>query len=333
MARLAHDFFLQRGYRVFMDVEELKSGPFNTALFDEIDSATDVVVVLSPGSLDRCHEENDWFRLEIAYAIQKGKNVIPVMIRGFQWPSNPLPKDIAALPNYHGIEPSHVLFKESMEKLASLLLAKSKPQRPWLKGGVAAAVAVVLVVAAGILGSSLGVFETNRGSLPPITTSRDIEAVTFKVLAIAHQCMQDPSVVADRRVELQQLAAKVSADPRYGEDAPGPTAALYRLVAASLFFTPAGDPDRERIKEGLFWLGKLRELSPTLRNDSQLKDIEGFFSAFVEGRAPRWNGDQARRHAATLALLGSKDVDDANLSTNLTDRAKGSGIVDGKDVP
>ncbi len=81
MARLVRDSLQRRGYRVFMDVEDLRSGPFNTALFNEIDSAADIVVILTRGSLDRCRTEGDWLRLEVAHAIQRKGNVVPVMAR------------------------------------------------------------------------------------------------------------------------------------------------------------------------------------------------------------------------------------------------------------
>jgi hypothetical protein len=54
LARLVSEILPRRGYRVFMDVESLRSGPFNTALLSEIESASEVVVILTPGSLDRC---------------------------------------------------------------------------------------------------------------------------------------------------------------------------------------------------------------------------------------------------------------------------------------
>ena len=71
MARLVYSSLQRRGYSVFMDVEGLKSGLFNTALFEAIDSATDFVVVLCPNSLDRCNDKGDWLRLEVAFAIKR----------------------------------------------------------------------------------------------------------------------------------------------------------------------------------------------------------------------------------------------------------------------
>jgi hypothetical protein len=46
-----------RGFSVFMDVEDLKSGRFDEALLQKIQGATDVLVILTPGCLERCRNE------------------------------------------------------------------------------------------------------------------------------------------------------------------------------------------------------------------------------------------------------------------------------------
>ncbi|MBI5683925.1 MAG: toll/interleukin-1 receptor domain-containing protein [Verrucomicrobia bacterium] len=148
LARLVSDSLQRRRYNVFMDVENLRSGPFNTALFREIQSATDIVVILTPGSMERCRNEGDWVRLEIAYAIEQEKNIVPVMARGFDWASSTslLPEDLAALPTFNGVESSHEYFEASMDKLATLLIGQPRRSRAWLYwvGGVLAALAVAL---------------------------------------------------------------------------------------------------------------------------------------------------------------------------------------------
>jgi len=208
-----------------------------------------------------------------------------------------------------------------------------KPRHLWINAVIAAA-AVLLVLAGAVFLLSLTGFRATRGlPLPPPVTSRDIEAMAAKVLAIASDCRRDPSVLTDKRIELQQMGVKVSAEPRYREDALGATAALYRLVAAAMFLQPTGRPNREHLKEGLFWLEKLRELSPTLQNDSQLKETADFFFAFVEGRTPTWDVDGATRHAVQLALLGDKETDIVKLSKRIADRAKESEIHEVKILP
>jgi len=115
---------MDAGYHVFYDVEALRSGAFNTMLYSVIDECQDVIVVLSQNSLDRCSDENDWVRLEIAHALKAGKNVIPVFLRGFEFPET-LPEDIAQLRYQNGLEANSEFFDAFIEKLK--LFLKSKP--------------------------------------------------------------------------------------------------------------------------------------------------------------------------------------------------------------
>ena len=125
LARLLEYKLTERGFKVFFDVESLRSGAFNTALFEKIAECTDVLVVLPPHGLDRCTDPNDWVRLEIARAIELKKNVIPIMMRNFTFPEN-LSEDIAPLRYLNGVGANNELFDAVIEKIVSKLL-KSKP--------------------------------------------------------------------------------------------------------------------------------------------------------------------------------------------------------------
>ena len=74
LGRMLYDRLTEMGYNVFYDVESLRSGAFNTKLFEVIDECTDVLVVLPPGGLDRCDDPKDWVRAEVAYALKSQKN-------------------------------------------------------------------------------------------------------------------------------------------------------------------------------------------------------------------------------------------------------------------
>ena len=153
MARLIHDRLEEKGYEVFLDVEELRSGPFNTSLFGRIESLTDFVVILSKDCLGRCRSEGDWLRLEIAHAVRMKKNIVPVLLRDFEWPQAPLPDDMNALPFFQGVSASHEFFDASMDKLAALLIAK--PQRGprkalWSRILIAAAVVAAVGMAVAL---------------------------------------------------------------------------------------------------------------------------------------------------------------------------------------
>ena len=119
------------GYHVFYDIESMRSGAFNEQIFSAIDQCEDVLVILPPNGLDRCLEENDWVRLEIAHAIQSKKNIIPVMMRNFAFPES-LPADIDALRYFEGVSASTEYFDAMIGKIEKLLVSKrlSADERP-----------------------------------------------------------------------------------------------------------------------------------------------------------------------------------------------------------
>ena len=125
LARILEYKLTNLGFKVFFDVESLRSGAFNTALFEKIAECVDVLVVLPPHGLDRCTDPNDWVRLEIARALELKKNVIPIMMRNFTFPEN-LPEDINALRYMNGVTASNEYFDATIDKLFSKLLT-SKP--------------------------------------------------------------------------------------------------------------------------------------------------------------------------------------------------------------
>lgn len=79
-----------RGYSTFFDLEEMGRDNFNTQLLNYIENAKDVFVILEEGSLDACKREDwekDWFCHEIAFALEKKKNIIPILLNGYTMPS------------------------------------------------------------------------------------------------------------------------------------------------------------------------------------------------------------------------------------------------------
>ena len=139
----------ERGYDLFYDVEVLRSGKFNEALLKQIQSCKDFIIVLSPHALDRCEDENDWVRQEIAEAIKEKKNIVPVMMNGFQFPEN-LPEDINELRFHTGLTSSTEYFQESINRLCDkFLTAKPRKKGKWIVPAIVGAVLCALVI--GIL--------------------------------------------------------------------------------------------------------------------------------------------------------------------------------------
>jgi CHASE2 domain-containing sensor protein len=121
-ARLIKERLARDGVRAFLDADDLPSGFFDVRLLERITAARNFVVILSPGSLDRCHGPDDWLRREIAHALQQARNVIPVLLKGFAMPPlEELPQEIRALTRCEGVSYHHEHFRGFMKKLLGLL--------------------------------------------------------------------------------------------------------------------------------------------------------------------------------------------------------------------
>lgn len=77
-ARILQLMLMQRGYKVFLDYDELTDGIFSDHIKAAIKEAPVFMIVLSDGSMARCVNENDWVRQEILLASQLGKHIVPV---------------------------------------------------------------------------------------------------------------------------------------------------------------------------------------------------------------------------------------------------------------
>ena len=129
LGKILYDRLTAAGYKVFYDVESLRSGTFNEQLYRHVDGCTDFILLLPAHALDRCiGNPDDWVLREVARAIQGGKNIIPVRMRGFEdFPEN-LPAEIASLPDYECLDASvQEYFDAAFDRLCQHFL-KSKPQ-------------------------------------------------------------------------------------------------------------------------------------------------------------------------------------------------------------
>lgn len=77
-ARILQLALQQRGYRVFLDYDELTDGIFSEHIKNALKSTSIFMLILSKDALDRCVNENDWLRQEILIAIKENKQIIPV---------------------------------------------------------------------------------------------------------------------------------------------------------------------------------------------------------------------------------------------------------------
>ncbi|MBQ8688805.1 MAG: toll/interleukin-1 receptor domain-containing protein [Clostridia bacterium] len=120
VARLVYEFLNKENISAFLDLEELRAGPFNEKLYAAIDDCENFLAILPAHALDRCVNEDDWVRLEIEHALNQKKNIIPIFVTGFEFPDN-MPSSIQALKYFNGVQMSREYFDASMRKIVSML--------------------------------------------------------------------------------------------------------------------------------------------------------------------------------------------------------------------
>ena len=77
-ARILQLMLIQRGYKVFLDYDELTDGVFSDKIRAAIKEAPVFMLVLSEGAMQRCSNEGDWVREEITLAVRQKKHIVPV---------------------------------------------------------------------------------------------------------------------------------------------------------------------------------------------------------------------------------------------------------------
>ena len=119
------------GHKVFLDVDEIGSGQFPVQIEQAIESCNDFLLVLSPGTLDRCVEEDDWVRREIVNAQNLNKNIIGVGLPGFKMPEpEDLPDPLKSLTTIQVFSWTHeyraASFAKIVENLVSTKIRKKR---------------------------------------------------------------------------------------------------------------------------------------------------------------------------------------------------------------
>ena len=249
------------GYSVFLDVESLRSGKFNEQLYAVIKQCTDFILVLPKDGLNRCANENDWVRLEVACAMQNDKNIIPVMLNGFTWPSE-IPSELKGLNEYQSIVAGgHDYFDASIDKLKKYL--KSKPRHwntrriKWL-----AFTATALCLCAGIV---YGIFIFN--SIPVCKEQAD--KITSK-MAIVNLLIDESNAIAEAWEEYYK---------EYENASPSDTAYLNANIRQTLNFHRQSIRKLQKDTSGIFLSGYQRFILQL--NQVEVVNIEAFHQGLI----------------------------------------------------
>lgn len=105
-AAYLYELLIKKGYNVFFDRKEMRSGKFDEQLLEHITNAQDIIILLEETSLASCFSEiedyyqTDWFCREVMHALSfKDKNIIPLLLNGYNMPeADVLPPEMKELP-------------------------------------------------------------------------------------------------------------------------------------------------------------------------------------------------------------------------------------------
>lgn len=130
-AKHLYDLLTRDGFSVSFDIDTLKSGDFDRQLLERIDNCKDFLLIIDRHCFDRtingtCPPEQDWLRCELAHALQKNKNIVPVFLAGvYAFPEN-LPDDLKGVIVKNGPKYDRDYFDAFYRKLRENFLL-SKP--------------------------------------------------------------------------------------------------------------------------------------------------------------------------------------------------------------
>lgn len=118
------DHLEKRGIRCFPDPSELSARRYDSRILTAIRNTPAFLLILSPGTLDRCIDGEDRVRRKIIAAVDGQKTIIPVMHDGFTWPlrwDKRIPQQIRSLEQMNGVSGSTKRSNEIIDHIVRLL--------------------------------------------------------------------------------------------------------------------------------------------------------------------------------------------------------------------
>ena len=120
-ARAIYQDLYAHGFDAFFDFQSIDSGDFSQVILENIKARAHFIILLTPSALERCEEPNDWLRQEIETAIDTKRNIVPLMLDGFDFGSpdilRALTDKLALLKVYNGLRIYSEYFEEGMARL------------------------------------------------------------------------------------------------------------------------------------------------------------------------------------------------------------------------
>lgn len=111
----------QHGYDVFFDFHGIASGGFEEVILENIRARAHFLVLLTPSALERCSDPGDLFRREIETAIASKRNIVPIILEGFDFSATEIDRQLgetlAVLKQYNGLPVYAAYVPEAMNRL------------------------------------------------------------------------------------------------------------------------------------------------------------------------------------------------------------------------
>jgi hypothetical protein len=115
----------RNGYDVFFDYNGLAAGDFEKVILENIRARAHFILLLTPSSLERFENPNDWLRREVDAALASQRNIVPLLLEGFDFnkaAGGTQNRTLVALRRYHGLRVHADFFEEAMKRLCEKYL-------------------------------------------------------------------------------------------------------------------------------------------------------------------------------------------------------------------
>ncbi len=151
-AKHLYDLLTRDGYRVSFDIDTLRNGDFDKSLLNRIDECKDFILVIDLHAFDRTldpsfNPKNDWLRQELAYALKRGKNIIPIFLNGVKGFPNNLPTDIKGVSKKNGPEYNRYYFNDFYNTLKKRFITSKSHKTSYLKYVISLLIIILIAVA------------------------------------------------------------------------------------------------------------------------------------------------------------------------------------------
>lgn len=193
-AMMIRDRLTQKGIHCFLDLEELRSGTFDTKILTSIRNTRNFILVLPPNALDRCTAEDDWLAREVLAAMEYGCNIIPLLCNGYEWPDEwdpRMPKPLCQLPRYNSVFLSPHYLEATVDRLIEFMqelpmTVRQREDNPVFRSGDTAEFFGNILRQKGLVGLDMAfhagaAWHTNDDKLNVLSTIAD-QGIPIRVL-------------------------------------------------------------------------------------------------------------------------------------------------------